>query len=327
MRRTTVFVICLLIIIAPQAPAETYTWTGGDSDWTNPLNWNPVGVPGAGDVAVIGPGGIPPIIDVNLGRVGAIKVDDKLFVRTGGDVYIDPEAGPGDLLVGSATNKPGRLVMSGGRICGFEQHQIGKRTEGVLDMADDDVNDPGGSPLLWSCGDGFLKLGGKDGGSGDAKVYLDNGTIHVAGLHFYRDEATMDIAGGTLEAGPNRLEYVEGYYRDMKEYVQDLYYDKGWLTCYGGEGELDYTENSPSPEWITVWCNPRDPTRPLSRVRREERQPARTTTSVPNRQVQPQGWYLAGTRAPRPTATTCISAPTKAQSMPAPAVRLWAQLT
>ncbi len=250
-----------------------YHWTDAndilmadtDGDWMDPCNWSPVGVPVRNDTAVIGPpnpAGVPPIIDVDIGRLCSIIVDEKLFVRTGGDVYIDPDGGcstPGDLLVGHSTNKPARLVMSGGIICGFDNAQFGKRAEGVLHMAADDVNDPGGNPLLWSCGDGYLRLGAKDGGTGDAKVYLDNGTIHVAGLHFYRDEATMDIAGGTLEAGPGRLEFVEGYYSDMKDYIEDLYYDKGWLTCYGGAGEINISLNQPQDEWVTVWCDPRDP--------------------------------------------------------------------
>jgi len=32
----------------------TYTWDGSSADWTATTGWNPVGVPGTGDVAILG---------------------------------------------------------------------------------------------------------------------------------------------------------------------------------------------------------------------------------------------------------------------------------
>jgi hypothetical protein len=49
---STLFV-AVLITIALTAPASatTYTWTGAQSNlWSNQNNWNPTGVPGAGDL-------------------------------------------------------------------------------------------------------------------------------------------------------------------------------------------------------------------------------------------------------------------------------------
>ena len=281
-----IVVVVLVSNVSAQAPVYR-KWTDAndilmgdtDGDWFDPCNWEPNGVPGVNDGAHVnfddyqgpGPLGVPPILDTNAGKIGIFKAgsgDDpalgvsKVFIRSGAWVYSDNEAtidSSGDLLVAQSAGVPGRLVISGGSIGFGNQIQSGKRAAGVIHMAADDVNDPGGDPLLF-CREGrYIKLGGKDGGTGTSHIQLDNGLIRVDGLHFYRDEATIDIAGGTLSAGTTRLGNQEQYFPNMGVWFDWLFYDKEWLTCYGGAGELDYTMNSPADGWITAWCDPRDP--------------------------------------------------------------------
>jgi hypothetical protein len=249
-----------------------------DGDWMDPCNWDPVGVPDFNDSAFIGYdnyapfGGIAPVLDVDAGTIGKMVIGSygipsagitKVIVRTGGNLFVDKTSfadSAGEILTGSTTGCPGQLIMTGGSLGGFVKAQFGKKAEGVLNMCRDDVNDPGGSPVLQSSADGYLALGAQDGGTGDAKVYLDNGTIHTAGLQFYRDESYMNITAGTLEAGPGRMPYyVEESCDDMLEYIENLCYAKESLQCYGGEGEINIELDSPQIEWVTVWCDAREP--------------------------------------------------------------------
>jgi hypothetical protein len=45
--------VALAVISLPPARAEIKAFSPNESDWLNPINWNPAGVPGAGDTALI----------------------------------------------------------------------------------------------------------------------------------------------------------------------------------------------------------------------------------------------------------------------------------
>ncbi len=46
--------------------ATTYTWNGGTGDWNTASNWNPVGVPGNGDIAIISSANVTLTSDVTV---------------------------------------------------------------------------------------------------------------------------------------------------------------------------------------------------------------------------------------------------------------------
>ncbi len=61
------FISILFILFTYAATAQTtYTWNGGSGDWNVASNWTPVGVPGAGDNAVINSGTVTLTTDVTV---------------------------------------------------------------------------------------------------------------------------------------------------------------------------------------------------------------------------------------------------------------------
>jgi hypothetical protein len=52
--RNLLIAIATTLVLSVPAAATDYTWTGAaSSDWFNPANWNPNGVPGSEDSASI----------------------------------------------------------------------------------------------------------------------------------------------------------------------------------------------------------------------------------------------------------------------------------
>ncbi len=54
-RAVASLILMLCLTIAPEAPAQTVSWTGaGDgTSWSDAANWNPQTIPGAGEEVVI----------------------------------------------------------------------------------------------------------------------------------------------------------------------------------------------------------------------------------------------------------------------------------
>ena len=78
----------VFITVLPGVSGSNYVWTGSvSSDWFNPANWSPAGVPGAQDAATINGGSPTLTADVNLA---------SLFLN-GGNLY-----GSSSLFVGNA---------------------------------------------------------------------------------------------------------------------------------------------------------------------------------------------------------------------------------
>ena len=53
--------------------ANTYTWTGGGTGWSDSTNWGGEGVPGAGDKAVIPSGMVAAVLDADVSRVETLS--------------------------------------------------------------------------------------------------------------------------------------------------------------------------------------------------------------------------------------------------------------
>lgn len=86
----------------PALPPGLKTWTGAvDSDWENPANWSPAGIPGSNDSVVVGPASNQPVLSTNQ-AIGAMEI-------ASGGVTIN-----GHLLTIArtlATTNVGRLIM------------------------------------------------------------------------------------------------------------------------------------------------------------------------------------------------------------------------
>jgi arylsulfatase A-like enzyme len=94
-------------VSATAVPNETGFDNGsGDGLWTNPLNWNPNGVPAAPDDAIIN--GFDVILDSAVASVAALTIlDGSLTINSGGSVSID------SMHIGAVLESEVSLVMAG----------------------------------------------------------------------------------------------------------------------------------------------------------------------------------------------------------------------
>lgn len=296
MSRKLLFLASLIVVLGlvGNSWAASIYWTDSndlrtatlDGDMMDPCNWDPVPAAMplgnknmmqlAHDRYVLNPlgTGVCPVLDVDFGSVGELKIGasasaagtTKLLVRTGGFMMVEEDystvaSDRGDFLAGSSTGAPGTLIMTGGSLGYDNQFQIGKRAAGKVLMVSDDVNDPGGYPVLFgdaSGSDGYIKFGGKDYGTGDAYMLIANGLMNANGISIYTAEGYIEIAGGTMELGDAR----SNSFPTMEAYVLDQYYNLDQMECYYGSGELQTVQDAPEAGWVTVWCDPRPPNCP-----------------------------------------------------------------
>jgi len=293
MSRKLLFLASLIAVLGLASngwAATTYIFTDAndiltntlDGDWMDPCNWDPIpaGVPMSPDTRVNVSyddyavyGGVHPVLDEYAGSVGILTIGaysmpsagtSKMIVRTGGWIFVTREAtvsSNGDLLTGSTTGCPGHLIMTGGSVGFADQYQIGKRTEGRVYMVDDDVNDSAGYPYLYgdrddetaTGGGGYIKFGGANGGTGDARMDIEDGLLFVRGMTIYSDEGYINITEGTMQIGTQRSNPLG----DMEAWILYKYYEDDEIECYLGDGEINTTADSPYDGWVTVWCDPR----------------------------------------------------------------------
>jgi hypothetical protein len=82
----------LLLSIVFNLPATTYNWIGGISDWEDPANWSPYGIPGGGDEVVISSGNVHLYSSKSLNRIH-IESAATLEIMKPGNLYIYPKGG------------------------------------------------------------------------------------------------------------------------------------------------------------------------------------------------------------------------------------------
>jgi len=264
MCRKPMFFFCVLLVAVLVSPTMgQISWTdengiASNHNWTDAGNWSSNEVPSDFDTVFIdytgyskAPEAHGPIIDTNVGcvahlRVGGAKADvpATLTVSDGGLLTIKKTGrfprDNGNLLIGQGDNAAGTLIMSGGTIIVENMCQVGKRPgRGLIEMSGDAefiVNGP-------------LKMGGMDGGWGEAFMQLDGGTVKCEGISMYRGESRMDITEGTLIAGPGRL----GGRRTMEGFIKNCVQDKR-ISAYNGQGKVKWKKDSPEKGWIEVWA-------------------------------------------------------------------------
>jgi len=149
MRYRPSFVSSILITItlaAAPASATNYTWTGGGGDdaWDNAANWNPAGVPGDGDNALIVSAGVTYgsgttlLGDLALGNGATLTVRGGVFGFSGtgavdstSSLVLDSSSA--DLQVGGALNVQGGLEIRQGDLLGSGSVAI--QSGGTLSLA------------------------------------------------------------------------------------------------------------------------------------------------------------------------------------------------
>lgn len=93
------------------APAATYTWVGGTStDYNNPSNWSPTGVPGAGDVANFNVlSANQPVVTAGSTPVGELKFNTSGWQLGGGPNVLQLNGLGGVGILNSATSGTNKI--------------------------------------------------------------------------------------------------------------------------------------------------------------------------------------------------------------------------
>ncbi len=284
MCKKMIVLTCLVLVAGLGSNAvAAVAWTdengiGSNHNWADPGNWARNEVPEGFDAAWVNystyskaPDGQGPIIDSNVGVVAHLKVGSSaseqpsvLTVEDGGMLRIKrfgrypPDNG--QLVVGQSGDSAGTIEMKGGKIIVESMCQLGRR--------------PGRGLLLMS-GDGEfivkgpLKLGGMDRGPGDAFIQLDAGIVRCDGMSMYIGESKIDIAGGTLIAGPGRLDLTRYPKAKMSNYIKRCR-DSGMITAYNGKGKLVLKDDSPEQKWVEVYAVMEEPNSPEEPGKKQE---------------------------------------------------------
>ena len=150
-----------VVVVSPQLAFAQSAWNVANGAFDNPSNWNPNGVPGDGDDAVINNGGTAtfntPTLDVNSLTVASVGGSSGTLAVTGGDLFgkairigengtgfatvnngILRADGSGSLFVGGQDGTgTGTLTVSGGpatRVTSGDDIGVGRVGTGTLNM-------------------------------------------------------------------------------------------------------------------------------------------------------------------------------------------------
>ncbi|MHC4658295.1 MAG: hypothetical protein ACYS83_03845 [Planctomycetota bacterium] len=145
--------LVLLLGLVSNASAGDVTWTNEypwSMLWLSAANWDPVGVPGPGDTAIVSPQfvdplapavypGQGPVIDANV-HVNQIKGprkdsdDDQIMLVLAGDVQVNGNWEVGESGAGTAT-----LEISGGDVEVGDRLYVAQRGTGIVDIKGDAI--------------------------------------------------------------------------------------------------------------------------------------------------------------------------------------------
>ena len=177
------------------AHAESKTWTGGNSTWSNPTGWTPVGVPAAADEIQIESGSIHLDMEVTIGA----RLTWSGGSLHSGSILIAPGAlaelvGEGDKEIQNATFvNAGTLQIAAGRlVCRFtgwsQSVRITNQATGLFELADTaqvaQVN-PGSWPpaALVLANEGVVRKTGAGSGALALMPLANQGRVEVVGGH------------------------------------------------------------------------------------------------------------------------------------------------
>ena len=208
------------IVVSPQLAFSQSAWNVANGAFDNPANWNPNGVPGAADDAVINNGGTAtfntPTLDVNSLMVASVGGSTGTLAVTGGDLFgngirigengtgtatvnnaILRADGSGSLFVGGQDGTgTGTLTVSGGpatRVTSGDDIGVGRVGTGTLNMQGGELQ--GGYTFIgkygtgtWNHSGGLFRqsFGDVEIGDGGRPDQIDNpgprtGTINISG--------------------------------------------------------------------------------------------------------------------------------------------------
>jgi uncharacterized repeat protein (TIGR02543 family) len=184
----------VIVAVTPQQTTNSYTWTGGaNSDWFNPTNWSPAGVPDgrAGEVITVANGLIdlssPVTINGEFNWLGGALTGSALTIGSNGALNID---GGGPKYLQNTLSNAGTVIWADGDIvasnCSANAASI--------------VNLPGASWEIW-CDQSISASCPSTNASWEnfgAVVKLANRGTTSVGLPFQNTGGSLEVLQGTL---------------------------------------------------------------------------------------------------------------------------------
>jgi hypothetical protein len=281
--------IILVFVLTGNIPAATYEWDNGGEGalWNVAGNWNPDGVPAAGDTAQVfledanclidssieaecstlsvGTGGTGPCYVDMTG--GSLTLDGHLRVGEGGTStgFFNLSAGTIDSVGGRlwvGINGTGTLTMTDGEMNFYDKIEIGKNANGVgtLYIHGGTVNFDGNGNST------DLEIGKYGTGS----IYMTGGVINVEDQIKLGQESgsgSLYLHGGTINTsniraadqilGTALIDITEGVLTlagNDTEVVND-YISRGWIVGYGGLGIVEVTYASDLNQTVVTASN------------------------------------------------------------------------
>ncbi len=275
-RKAMYLIPCVLVFILTGSPsAATYEWDngGGNALWNVAENWDPDGVPEAGDTARVY------LEDANCVIDDSVAAEcSTLYIGTAakGPCYVDVIGGSlildGNLRVGEAGNSTGVFTLDGGTVNStggrlwvgingsgtlivndgemniYDKIEIGKNTSGVGTLI---VN--GGTVNFDGNGNSTdLEIGKY----GTGTLYMNGGVINVEDhvkLGQETGSGTIYLYGGVINANNLRpvdqtlgtafVDITEGMLTLPGDYrtVVNQFVNKGWIVGYDGLGIVEVT--------------------------------------------------------------------------------------
>jgi hypothetical protein len=235
-RRNTMLkkITCLIALVLPLVMLDSASaiifWDDGGFDhlWSTQGNWSPDSIPTSIDpVSIDDPEGTHCVIQEgitaecetlrvgNSGFTTNLDISGGSLTAAGAYVGVDNASGHGIL------NMSGGIFSTGSLQVGWGGTGTLNMTGGVIELSDN------------------LVIPGRDG-SGTASLH--GGTINASDLRITSTSGSMDITVGTLILNGDDTATIQAYI------------DDGWLTAYGGRGEvqMDYDVTQAGKTTVTA---------------------------------------------------------------------------
>lgn len=221
---------------AESSLVKTYTWTGtgeGDS-WLIPENWNPIGIPAAGEIAIVDGN-----YEINADQ-GAFEGD--LILKNGARLNVTGDVTTtylsADNIIIKAANAAtlhGKVATKG--VVAFEitgtltveasitgVHRITKAGEGVLVLNANNSDFSG----KWQINQGILEAH-IAGALGNGNIEVTNGILHIGNNGAFQPTSSLNInTGGTVQLDTDITLtefYIEGEMQPLGTYTASTHPD------------------------------------------------------------------------------------------------------
>lgn len=225
-----------LILAALQSTLVAFaadkTWVGGSGDWHDPAQWDPAGVPAAGDTAIFPFGGTCAVTqavtiagltltNTTINNTAPVVVTNLLFhsgVLTGGGLFT--------VAAGGTLTLPDQYAGVSGKILRLEGNTVAQGTQAGLSLFPDAAVENLGVLDLQDDSDRWLSWGGE----GSGNYLLNQGTLRKSG-----GTGSTVFQVGIVVTNAGTVEALSGTIRFSDRFIQTA----GETILNGGDLKFD----------------------------------------------------------------------------------------